>query len=172
MIIRWICEKCSKKWIYPIEKCVYCKSNIKKKKGSKLKVIGMTKVTIPSPMHPIVPYNIILLEDEHGNRMPKKTMREYKIGDKYEIQKAKTDDAVSIAKVKYDIYEAIKEAVELLKGAGLKPGDKVLVKPSIITSAYPYQAVNTNSNFLNALLAVLLEQGIKREDIIVAEQAL
>lgn len=172
MIIRWVCEKCSKKWIYPIEKCVYCKGNIIKQKGSKIKVVGITKVSIPSPMHPIIPYNILLLQDEFGNRIPKKTMRDYKIGDAYTEQKAKTKDAVAVVKVKYDVYEAIKEAIELLNGIGLSADDKILIKPSIITAAYPYQAVNTNPDFLNALLILLFEFGIKKENVIVAEQAL
>ncbi|MBI2653316.1 DUF362 domain-containing protein [Candidatus Woesearchaeota archaeon] len=172
MITRWVCEKCNKKWIYPIEKCVYCKCDITKQKGAKLKVIGITKVTIPSPMHPIIPYNILLLQDEHGNRMPRKTMKDYRIGDMYVQHTAKTEDAVSIVKVKYDIYEAIKEAIGLLKDVDLKSGDKLLIKPSIVAAAYPYQAVDTNPDFLNALLTVLFEYGVKKENIIVAEQAL
>ncbi len=172
MIVRWICEKCSKKWIYPIEKCVYCKNSITKQKGTKIKVIGITKVTIPSPMHPIIPYNIILLQDEHGNRLPKKIMREYKIGDDYTEQKAKSDDAVSIIKVKYDIYEAIKESLELLNSIEFDTNDKILIKPSIVTSAYQYQAINTNHEFLDGLLNALYDYGIKKENILVAEQAL
>jgi len=172
MIVRWICEKCSKKWIYPVEKCVYCKGDITKQKGTNIKVIGITKVTIPSPMHPIIPYNILLLEDEFGNKIPKKTMKDYKIGDTYKEQKAKTKDAVAVVKVKYDIYEAIKESIELLNDIKLNPDGKILVKPSIITPAYPYQAINTNPDFLNALLNVLFELGIKKENVIVAEQPL
>ncbi|MBI2650077.1 DUF362 domain-containing protein [Candidatus Woesearchaeota archaeon] len=172
MIIRWVCEKCNKKWIYPIEKCVYCKGDITKQKGTKIKVIGITKVAIPSPMHPIIPYNILLLQDELGNRIPRKTMKDYKIGDEFVLQKAKTKDAVAAVKVKYDIYEAIKEALELLNGTGLNEDDKILIKPSIITPAYPYQAVNTNPDFLSALLTLLFELGVKKENVIVAEQAL
>ena len=172
MIIRWVCKACDKKWIYPVEKCVYCKGDITKQKGSKLKVVGMTKVSIPSPMHPLIPYNIILLEDEFGNRMPKKTMKDYAIGSAYEEKKARTNDAVSIVKVKYDIYEAIKGAVELLNSVDFKSGEKILIKPSVISAAYPYQAVNTNPDFLNAMLKFLFEKGISKEDIIVAEQSL
>ena len=172
MIIRWICEKCNKKWIYPVEKCVYCKGNIAKQKGTKIKVIGITKVSIPSPMHPVIPYNILLLQDEFGNKMPKKTMRDYKIGDAYIEQKAKTKDAVAVVKVKYDIYEAIKDSIELVNGIDLDTDDKILVKPSIIAAAYPYQAISTNPEFLDALLIVLFERGIKKENVIVAEQAL
>ena len=172
MIIRWVCEKCSKKWIYPVEKCVYCKGDITKQKGTKIKVVGITKVSIPSPMHPIIPYNILLLQDEFGNRIPKKTMKDYNIGDVYVEQKAKTEDAVAVVKVKYDIYEAIKNSIWLLNGIKLNPEDKILIKPSIITAAYPYQAVNTNPDFLNALLILLFELGIKKENILIAEQAL
>jgi len=172
MIIRWICEKCSKKWIYPIEKCVYCKGNTIKQKGSNIKVIGITKVTIPSVMHPIIPYNIILLQDEFGNRLPKKTMKDYKIGDAYVEHKAKTKDGVSVIKVKYDIYESIKEAIGLLNSFELNSGDKILIKISAVIAAYPYQSVNTNPDFLDALLRVLYDYRVKKENIIVAEQAL
>ena len=172
MIIRWVCEKCNKKWIYPIEKCVYCKGDITKQKGTKIKVVGITKVTIPSPMHPIIPYNILLLQDEFGNRIPRKTMKDYKIGDDFILQKAKTKDAVSVVRIKYDIYEAIKEAVELVNGIDLEKDDRILIKPSAVMAAYQYQAVATNPEVINALIKVLAEIGIKKENIIVAEQAL
>ena len=172
MIIRWVCEKCSKKWIYPVEKCAFCKGSISKQLGSKLKVVGFTKVMIASPMHPIVPYNVVLLEDEHGNKIPRKTMKEYKIGDSFNVNNAKTGDAVAITRIKYDVYEAIKEALGLLKDLGINTDDKILVKPSIVSAAYPYQAVNTNPEFLDALIKVLMEYGIKKENILVAEQAL
>ena len=170
MIIRWVCKKCNKKWIYPIEKCMYCKGPITKQKGSELKVFGITKVSIPSPKHPIIPYNILLLEDEFGNKMPKKTMKDYKIGDVYEQQKATTESAVAVVKVKYDIFESIKDSLDLLNLKLSK--EKILIKPSIIASAYPYQAVDTNPEFLDALIRVLFEQGISKEDILVAEQSL
>ena len=172
MIIRWICEKCNKKWIYPIERCLYCKGGIVKQRGTKIKVVGFTKVNISSLLHPVVPYNILLLEDEFGNRLPKKTMKDYKIGDVYVEQKATTYDAVSVIKVKYDIYEALIDSINLINGVDLNSDDRVLVKPSIIAPAYPYQAVNTNPYFLDALLTILFEHRIKKENIIVAEQAL
>lgn len=171
MIIRWICEKCNKKWIYPVEKCVHCKGAISKQKGTLLKVIGITKVNIPSPMHPITPYNIILLEDEHGSKMPKKTMKEYNIGDNYVEQKASSDGAVSVVKKKYDTYEAVKSAVELANQLDFfMPTGKFLLKPSIAVSAYYYQAATTNPEVVNAVIQLLLESGVKKEDIIVAEQ--
>lgn len=137
-----------------------------------MKVSGITKVSIPSPMHPIIPYNVVLLEDEFGNRMPKKTMKEYKIGDDYAEQKARTKDAVAVVKVKYDIYEAILGALGLLRNIEFGTGDNIMIKPSIIAAAYPYQAVNTNPDFLDALIKVLIEKKIEKKDIIVAEQSL
>ena len=86
MIIRWICENDNKKWLYPIKKCIYCQGPIIKQISRKAKVIGITKVNIPSPMHPIIPYNIILVEDVYGNKMPKKTMQKDK---RIVIKKAK-----------------------------------------------------------------------------------
>ena len=91
MIIRWVCKKCSKEWIYPVERCIYCKDNIEKKISRKLKVVGFTKVNIPSVMHPIIPYNILILEDENGNRIPKKTIKDYEIGDFYEEESYKKE---------------------------------------------------------------------------------
>ena len=169
MIVRWVCEKDGKKWLYPIKKCIYCKGLIKKQISKKAKVIGITKVNVPSPFHPIVPYNVILLEDEFGNRMPKKTMKDYKIGDIYSVEPAKTDSAVIITKIKYDLGGALKESLDLLKSLDIEKGDKVLIKPCIIEPAYPYQAVNTNPKLLNEIIKLLKDKGIS--DKIVGEQA-
>lgn len=168
MIIRWVCRKDNKKWIYPVEKCIYCKGPIEKVVSREARVIGITRVNVPSLLHPIVPYNVVLLEDEHGNRMPKKTMKDYRIGDNFRIEKAKGKNAVSIMKVKYDIKEALRESIELI-GFEIAKDDKILIKPSIIEPAYPYQAVNTNPKILEALLEILKEKGIS--DVIVAEQS-
>lgn len=170
MIIRWVCEKDNKKWLYPIEKCIYCKEQVTKQISTKAKVMGITKVNIPSPMHPIIPYYVMLLEDEYGNRMPKKTMKECNIGDEYEIKQATQDGAVILTKIKYDIFEYMKWSLKLLHNYDLSAEDKVLIKPSIIEPAYPYQAVNTNPRLLDALITYLKERGIN--DIIVAEQAM
>ncbi len=175
MIIRWICENCNRKWIYPVKSCIYCKTKIIKQKGTNIKVIGATKVSIPSPMHPIIPYNVLLLQDEFGNKQPKKTMKDYKVGEQYFEEKAKTEGAVAVVKTKYDIYEAIVECIELLNSfnkLGITQNDKILIKPSAVIPAYSYQAVTTNPKVIDAVINLLLENGIKKENIIIAEQAL
>jgi|TARA_B100001964_G_scaffold225932_1_gene274260 uncharacterized protein (DUF362 family) len=170
MIVRWVCEKDNRKWIYPIKKCLYCGEPVKKQVGRKTKVIGLTKVNIPSPLHPITPYNIILLEDEFGNRMPKKTMKDYKIGDVYSIEKAKTDSAVIITKIKYDLGESLKESLNLLNSFDIEKQDKVLIKPCIIEPAYPYQTSNTSPKLLDEIIKMLKDMGVS--DIIVGDQAM
>jgi len=168
MILRWVCRKCDKKWLYPIEKCVYCKGKIEKEIGKQMKVVGISKVNIPCPPHPIVPYNIILVQDEYGNKMPKKVMREYKIGDEYRREASDDESAVSIVKIKYDYYEAVKEALELIK-ADIKD-KKILIKPNIFAAAYPYQGLTTNPKVIKGLLDYLIEKGVKKENITIAEQ--
>jgi len=169
MILRWICKDCDKKWIYPVKKCVYCKGEITKQVGNAMKVVGITKINIPSPPHPITPYYTLILEDEHGNRMPKKVMKEYKIGDIYKRENAKTETAVSIIKIKYDIYEAVKEAIELIGGIKVSSNSKILIKPNIFASAYPYQAFTTNPETVKAIIEYLIEKGAKKENIKIAE---
>jgi len=168
MIIRWICKKCNKKWLYPIEKCVYCKCDIEKEIGKQMKVVGVTKVNIPCPPHPIVPYTIIIVQDENGNKMPKKVMRDYKIGDEYKRDASDDESAVSIVKIKYDYYEAVKEALELIK-ADIKDG-KILIKPNIFAAANSYQGFTTNPLVVKGLLDYLIEKGVKKENIVIAEQ--
>ncbi len=156
--------------MYPVKKCSHCKENIVKKKTSKMRVIGNTKIAIPSPMHPIVPYNVILLEDEDGNRIPLKTMKEYELGQEYVEEKAKDPAAVSIVKVKYDIYDAVEHALELINFEA-EEISKVLIKPQIIAPAYPYQAVNTNPKTVDAIIKFLFKKKVKPENITVAEQS-
>ena len=97
-------------------------------------------------------------------------MTDYKIVDVYEINPATTNDAVIITKIKYDIYEYLKESLELLYDYNISSEDKILIKPSIIEPAYAYQTVTTNSELLNALIIYIKEKGAK--DIVVAEQAM
>src|SRR3989338_2184229 len=132
MIIRWVSEDGKRKWMYPVKRDLHTKGKIIKQVSRRAKIIGITKVNIPSPLHPIVPYNILLLEDEFGNRMPKKTMKERKIGETYEIKPAKTGGAVVITKIKYDTEEYLKESLKLLHDYKINSDDKILIKPSII----------------------------------------
>src|SRR3989344_4121926 len=165
VIIRWLCEKCGKKWIYPVQKCIYCRGPITKRRSAKAKIIGITKVNIPSPMHPLTPYNIILLEDESGNRMPKKVMKDYKIGEMYEVQPAKAEGAVVISRIKYDVDEALRESINLLGGINLDPQDSGLLKEKGVGSiAVGEQAMLGNDTMDAAAKAGILDV-CKKNDI-------
>lgn len=170
MILRWVCKGCAKKYLYPVESCIHCNGSTEKQVGKKLKVVGNTTVAIPSLNHPIIPYNILILEDEHGNRMPKKTLKEYAIGDEFNITPTASDHGVAIVKIKYDILEAIKEALRLIGDIDVSNKTKILIKPAILAPAHPYTAVNTNPNTLDALLQLLKEKGAAPENITIAEQ--
>jgi uncharacterized protein (DUF362 family) len=143
---------------------------IEKVIGTKLKVTGITKVMIPSPTHPIVPYNVLILEDENGNRMPKKTMKDYKIGDAYSWENSNDESAVSLVKIKYDFYEALKLAVELIGGIVVKKNTRILIKPDIMTEGYSYQGMTTNSKVVAALVEYLINKGADKSKITIAEQ--
>src|SRR3989339_255730 len=105
-----------------------------------------------------------------GNRMPRKTMKDYTIGDEFSEQAAKGENAVSIVKVKYDVYDAVEHALELIN-FNVKKDFKILIKPSIIFPAYAYQAVNTNPKTADAVIKFLLARKISPQNITVAEQA-
>jgi uncharacterized protein (DUF362 family) len=169
MIIRWVCEKDKKKWLYPIEKCIYCRQPVKKVITKKSKIIGITKVNIPSPMHPIIPYYILLLEDENGNRLPKKVMKERFIGQAYELKPVSNINSLIIMKIKYDVKSYLEESMKLIPQYHLNPDEKILIKVSAIEPAYSYQSVTTNPKMLDALISYLKGQGVK--NIEVAEQS-
>lgn len=166
MIIRWVCEDCKRKWLYPLQTCLYCKKELTRQKGTRAKVVAMTTVHIPSIGHPIVPYHVLLLQDEHGNKEPRKSMKSYKIGDMFELHAAKTDSAVVLQRIKYDAKEALAQACGLLRNVDLKKGDKVFIK---------IQCTNLHGHsisplILDALLIWLSGKGIV--DIVIGEHML
>ena len=172
MIIRWVCNQCKRKWIYPIEKCIYCKQDVKKKVSRELKVVGFTKVNVPSIMHPITPYNILILEDEQGNKIAKKTIKDYEIGEHYEEKSASKEPAVSIVKIKYDLDEAVEEALHLINELKVNKSSKILIKPNMMTASYPYLGITTNPKVVAAIIKYLIKKGVKKENIVLAEQSL
>ena len=167
---RWTCKKCDFKSIYPLEKCAHCNSDMVKTVGRKFKVVNITKVSIPSPYHPIIPYSVLILKDEYGNLIPKKTMKDYKIGDGYKREPSDDENAVAIVKIKYDVYEAVKESLSLIGDVDINENTKILIKPNIMVAAYHYLAMTTNQKVVDVLIQLLLEKGAKKENIVIAEQ--
>jgi len=165
------CKNCKKIWQQNIEKCPFCFSPLERIRSKKAKIIDVAKVEIPSVFNLKVPYFILLLEDERGNRWVQKTFKEYKVGEEIFFEIAKTKEAVAIFKVKYDFFEAIEKVVELLGGIKISQSSKILILPTLVSVAHPYFRENTSPEFLEATLKFLLESGAKPENIKVASQS-
>ena len=165
------CPKCKRVWQYPLEKCPECFLNLKRFESKKLEVIGISRVLIPSPMHPKVPYFVLLLEDENGNKFVQKAMKECKIGDKFEIKESQNKNSVVIWRVKYDLYEAISKIIFLLDGLKLDQNKKILILPTLVSVCHPHERENTHPEVLRELIEILIEKGAKAENIKVAGQS-
>lgn len=165
------CPKCKKIWQYPIEKCPDCFLGLEKLLARTAKVIGVSKVNILTLLHPKVPYFVLVLEDEEGNRWAQKSFKEYKIGEEFEQKTSQNKDAVAIWRIKYDILEAIEKVVELLGGLGINPQTKILILPTLISPKHPYLAVNTSPKFLESLINYLVKIGGDIKSIKVAAQS-
>lgn len=175
------CPKCKNTWQYPLEKCPECFLKLEGSKSKNLKVIGISRVIIPSPMHPKVPYFVLLLEDERKNKFILKTIKEYKIGDKWTPLDSKhltgqDKNAVSIWRVKYDIFEAIERVISLI--GGITPQQKpwgearILILPTLVSVSHPHLRENTHPEVLRELINFLIEKGMKTKNIKVAGQSL
>jgi uncharacterized protein (DUF362 family) len=165
------CPNCKNTWQYPIEKCPTCLSKPQAVESKNLKVIGVSRVVIPSSLHPKVPYFVLLLENENGQKWVQKSIREYKIGDKYELKSVNAKNAVSIWRVKYDIAEAIEKVISLLGDLKIDGSSKILILPTLISVSHPYFRENTHPEVLNALIKFLIKKGAKNENIKVAGQS-
>lgn len=164
------CPKCKKNWQYPIKKCPDCFSKTERVPSKEMKVISVSQIWIPTPLHPKVPYYVLLLEDERGRKWVQKSIKEYKIGDEFKLESTQDKNAVAIWRVKYDILEGIEKTLNLLK-VKINPNLRVLILPTLIAPAHPYFRQNTSPQVLNALIKSLTQKGVKKENIKVAGQS-
>jgi len=187
------CPKCKNIWQYPIEKCPNCFLGLEKLLTKTAKVIGVSKINIPTLLHPKVPYFVLVLEDEKGNKWAYKSLKEYKIGEEFIPEVSQNKNAVAVWRIKYDILEAIEKVIELLGGAMRTPSSsspsprppsegwtrclkidsqtKILILPTLVSPKHPYLAINTNPKFLESLINYLLNVGADKKNIKVAAQS-
>jgi len=165
------CPKCKNIWQYPIEKCPECFLNLQPLKSGNLKVIAISRVLIPSPLHPKVPYFVLLLEDEKGKKFVQKSAKEYRIGENFEIKKGKNKNGVAIWRVKYDIFEAVEKVISLLDEIKIDETKKILILPTLVSVSHPYLGENTHPEVLDFLLKFLIQRGAKKENIKVVGQS-
>lgn len=165
------CPKCKRIWQYPIEKCPECFTFLERVKSKKIKVVGTSKVLIPSIFHPKVPYFVLLLEDENKNKWIQKSEKEYKIGEELPLEVANDEKAVAIWTVKYDFLEGIEKVVELLGGLKVQESSKILILPTVEKPSHSYFRDNTSPEFFEAVLNFLFQWGVKSQNIKVASQS-
>lgn len=165
------CSKCKNTWQYPIKKCPDCFLKLERVKSKKMKVIGVSKVNIPTISHPTVPYFVLLLEDEKGNKWSHKSVKEYKEGEELRLEPVQKKEAVSIWRVKYDILEAMEKVIDLIGKPAISQNSRILILPTLIAPKHPHFAQNTSPQFLEGMIKYLIERGVSPKNIKVASQS-
>lgn len=168
----WICEKCNVKWAYPVEKCIYCRGAIKTEHEKVLKVIGRTDVFAASAEHEKIPYACLLLKDEKGNLHIRKTFSRNKIRDEIAHEAGSTEKTlVAVSRTGYSAKDAAKRAMQILNLEEIKPGMKILIKPNLALAKPASSGIVTNPEVVRGVIEFLLERGIGKSDIVVAESS-
>jgi len=162
------CSKCKKIWQQPIGTCPECFSELEKVKTTKAKVIGISKVSISSILHPEVPYFALVLEDELGNKWAHKSFKEYNVGE--EINFTTNENSVAVWRTKYDLVDSIEKVFSLLS-LSLNENSKIVILPTLVSPNHAYFRENTSPEFLEAVIQFLFEKKIKLENIKIATQS-
>lgn len=165
------CPQCKQKWQYPIEKCSDCFKPLKRCPSQKIKISAVSKINVPSLAHPKVPYFILLLEDENGNKWAQKTFKKYAAGTELSYPCSICPDSVAIWRIKYDLLEAIEKTAEILGFTKISPDSKILILPSLSLPKHPYFKENTSPEFLEQMFVYLESLGAKKENIQIASQS-
>lgn len=165
------CQACKRKWEYPLDVCPFDFAPLKKTESRVARVKNVSKVSIPTLFHPAAPYYILLLEDENGNLWAHKSEIEYKPGEEFKFKPDVSAGAVAIWRVKFDAREAIEKALELVGGLNLNPDSKVVVIPTLVAASHEYFRDNTSPKFLDAVLSLLQDAGVRPENITVGSQS-
>lgn len=90
----WECKICAKQWRHAVDRCLFCGGDVYTIRSKKFTVIGATEVFVPSVEHEAVPYYSLLLEDEQGHKLIKKTFDEYDIGDTLVLGSSDAPDVI------------------------------------------------------------------------------
>lgn len=167
--MRWFCPNCGLEWSYPVEECANCGKETKNKKSSKYRVIGFTRVNIPSPGNEGVPYYVVLMEGEKGDKIIKKTFIEPNFGEEPECAVHAGRTIVSVSKVKYDIFGSVAKVLNLIGGLEINDRSKILLKPNLSFPANASSGVVTNPLVVEAVIEYLLDNGAKKENILIGE---
>ncbi|MCX6760982.1 MAG: DUF362 domain-containing protein [Candidatus Nealsonbacteria bacterium] len=148
----------------------------------KAKIIGVSKTTVSTIQHKNVPYFVLLLEDEKGNKWAQKSKKEYKKGEEVVLEAKNGKNVVAIWRIKYDVLEGIERTIDLLGGLMINQEDgssslqinsetKILILPALDSPKHPYFAANTNPKFLEGMVRYLIKIGANTKNIKVVAQS-
>jgi len=165
------CPKCHKRWQYNIAECPYCFKLLERMKSQKAEVIGCSYGTIPTILHPDVPYYVLALRDEYGNIWSQKSQKEYRVGEEFILESSRESAAVAVWKNKYDYLEQIEKLAGMLGDLQLTSEAKIAIIPTLSQPSHAYYRDNTSPEFLDAFLEFLLIKGVKAENIKVLGQS-
>ena len=165
------CPKCRRRWEYPLNECPYDFAPLAIMKSATAKVASSAKVSIATLLHPAPPYYVLLLKDENDNFWVHKSEKEFKLGEEFQTESIPADNAVAIWRVKYNPKEAISKVLELIGGLKVNADSKIFILPTITASSYEYFRDNTSPRFLDAVLSLLVERGVKTANITVGTQS-
>ena len=165
------CKNCKRRWEYPLAACPFDFAKPEPMESKTAKVVNVSKVSISTLFHPTAPYYILLLEDEFGNVFGYKSDKEFKLGEEFNMATSADANAVAIWRVKYDVSDAIEKAIGLIGGISVGMNSNVVVLPTLAAASHEYFRDNTSPRFLDAVLALLINRGVKPENIIIGSQS-
>lgn len=91
----YTCDNCHKTWNIPVDKCIFCGNALKlNEQTSQYEVLGYSEVHVPSLGNENIPYYVYLLKDLKGNKVLKKSVHKYQVGDLFELEKDISNDLV------------------------------------------------------------------------------
>jgi len=167
-----VCNECNKKWSYPVQRCIFCGGLIKDIIPTKFTVKGITKVFVPSTGHKKVPYYNVLLKDENDDFHIKKTFKEFKLNQTFEVKNEKGKTIVALCGVGYSIVDATIRAIKLMGGIEFNPKDKILIKPNLVLAKSASTGIITNPLVVEGIIKYLLEKGISKSNLFIGEGSL
>jgi 3-hydroxyacyl-CoA dehydrogenase len=89
------CDNCHKTWNVPVENCIFCGNAVKlDEQTSQYEVLGYSEVHTPSLGNENTPYYVYLLKNANGNKVLKKSVHKYQVGDLFELEKDISSDLI------------------------------------------------------------------------------
>ncbi len=170
----WECAKCGRSSQRPLAKCNFCGGAIARRENGTWTVKGFTEVFVPSPGHEVVPYFIVILENELAERRLTKTFVRRELGETLDLSgESETDgrSVVAMSRVGYVALDAVSRCLDMIGPLDVGPDSRVLLKPNLVFEMAPSTGVVTNPQVVEGVFVYLLERGVPASHISVGDGA-